>query len=789
MRHSLTVLLLLSLCLTLSAQRLHYDRPAHFFEEALVIGNGTMGGILYSDPNQDRISLNDITLWTGEPDPTTFDAAGNATALAAVREALNHEEYRRADSLQRHLQGHYSENYQPLGQLVIQYMDTTAAVTHYQRWLDISNATAGCHYERNGRQYQTDYFCSAPDSVMVVRITAEEELDLRLSLTSLLPHQLTMEENTILCDGYAAYHSLPHYLYAKESHFYDENRGIHFRTIVKILGENITSKIDSEGIDLSGTKEITLLIANVTSFNGFDKDPVKNGRDYKNLVANRIETAACKSYDTLLLRHIRDYQHYYNRVHLDLGKTDETIWQLPTDVQLRQYSEQNQANPELEALYFQYGRYLLISCSRTPGVPANLQGLWNEQLLPPWSSNYTTNINLEENYWPAEVANLNEMHLPLMEFLRHASQVGSVVARDFYGVNEGWCLAHNSDLWAMANPVGLQKGDPVWANWNMGGAWLATHIWEHYDFTQDIDFLKYYYPVLRGAAQFCLNWMVQKDGVWMTIPATSPENLYKTDNGYIGSTLYGGTADIAIIRECLTDAHKAATVLRTDEAFRQRIEQTLPLLSPYKIGTAGNLQEWYHDWADQDPQHRHQSHLFGLFPGHDTCLTQSDELLRACAKTLEIKGDNTTGWSSGWRVNLYARLGDAENAYHIYRKLLRYVSPDRYEGADAVRGGGTYPNLLDAHSPFQIDGNFGGCAGVAEMLMQSDGETITLLPALPEAWAQGSVKGLRARGGYEVNFSWENGKVVEYQIFSKKGGSINLVVNGKKVVVKAKMQK
>jgi alpha-L-fucosidase 2 len=455
-------------------------------------------------------------------------------------------------------------------------------------------------------------------------------------------------------------------------------------------------------------------------------------------------------------------------------------------VQLKKYTDENQQNPELEALYFQYGRYLLISCSRTSGVPANLQGLWNEKLLPPWSCNYTTNINMEENYWAAETANLSELHKPLLDFVVNLSKTGGATAKAYYGVDRGWCLGHNTDIWAMTCPVGLGGGDPSWACWNMGGAWASTHIWEHYTFTGDKDFLRQYYPALKGAAEFCIDWLIEKNGKLMTSPGTSPENKYVTSDGFVGSTLYGNMSDLAMIRECLIDARKAAKVLGTDKKFVGEIDRTLSRLQPYKIGAKGNLQEWYHDWRDQDPRHRHQSHLFGLYPGHHISVKETPDLAKACAKTLEIKGDQTTGWSTGWRVNLFARLQDAPGAYHIYRKLLRYVSPDGYNGKDARRGGGTYPNLLDAHSPFQIDGNFGGCAGVVEMLMQSTEDCITLLPAIPEQWSSGSVKGICARGGFVVDMTWKDGKVVTLTLTARNDSSTRLRLNGKTIKVRMK---
>ena len=783
------------------AQTLHYDKPATYFEEALVIGNGTMGGIVYGGTQTDRISLNDITLWTGEPCNMNIYSPEAHKTIPAIREALRQGDYQKADQLQREVQGHFSQNYQPLGQLTIEYLDTTEAVTGYRRWLDISNATAQTTYQRGAYRYTTDYFASNPDSGMVVRITTNNPKGIRarFSLNCKLRHsRSTQDGNTLVTDGYAGYASLPSYYEAKEKFAYDANRGIHFRTKVLVKGKNV--RAEGESIVVDGAKEVTLYIVDATSFNGYDKDPVKEGKPYKALADARLKHLASIPYPKLWHRHVKDYQSLYNRVKLSLGSGND---KRPTDVQLREYIDESCFNPELEALYFQYGRYLLISCSRTPNVPANLQGLWNESILPPWSCNYTSNINVEENYWAAETAALPEMHQSLFSYMKELQGSGELTAKAYYGVDRGWCLAHNTDIWAMTCPVGLHTGDPMWANWNMGGAWLSTHIWEHYSFSLDKDFLREYYPVLKGAAEFCLGWLVSTknmgvDGTeyLITAPSTSPENVFVTDKGYHGRTCYGGFADLAMIRECLFDAVQAANVLGVDPLFVAEAREALYRLQPYKIGRKGNLQEWFYDWEDEDPHHRHQSHLFGVYPGHHLYdgVNTKEAIHRAAAKTLELKGDKTTGWSTGWRVNLYARLHDAKNAYHIYRKLLSYVSPDGYRGPDARRGGGTYPNLLDAHSPFQIDGNFGGCAGVVEMLMQSElavGEgtaqaSIELLPALPANWKDGEVSGLRARGGITVGMTWQDGKVKKLSLTAQQPCVVTLLMNGERKKVKLK---
>jgi len=652
--HPLTSALLVAASFNADTTRheLRYEQPAEHFEETLLLGNGRVGASVFGGTGTETIYLNDATLWSGRP----VDARMNPRAfehLPAVRAALAAGDWQSADSLVRQLQGSFSQSYAPLGTLLLdmEYGADGVEAEEYTRALDLASATARIQYRAGGVRYERQAFVSHPDRVMAVRLSADEPgaLAFRVRFESLLRHQVEAEGGTLAALGKAPVHAEPSYRGdVPNAIVYEDGRGTRFAALARIVDTDGTVTASGEALALADASFATLLVSVSTSFNGFDRQPGLDGLDEVAIAREQLSQAADSDFASLHERHVQDFGSFFDRVTLDLGP--DPAPGLATDERLRRYTD-GEADPYLEALYFQFGRYLLISSSRTPGVPANLQGIWNPHLRPPWSSNYTTNINLEMNYWPAEVTNLSEMHEPLLGFIENLAATGSVSAETFWGTR-GWAVSHNSDIWAMSNPVGdFGEGHPVWANWNMAGAWLSTHLWEHFLFTQDVEFLKLRaYPLMTGAARFALDWLFEgEDGTLITAPSTSPENLYRTPEGYEGATTIATTADMAMIRELFDDVLAAGEVLGLvqgrDRGFLEEVGAAREKLVPYRIGADGSLQEWYHDWEDADPQHRHQTHLFGLHPGTTIDVDRTPELAEAARVALEIKGDESTGWS------------------------------------------------------------------------------------------------------------------------------------------------
>jgi len=744
--------------------KLWYNAPATVWEEALPIGNGRIGAMIYGNPLQELYQLNEESLWSGYPKDCNNPKAANI--LPMIREAVNREDYAEADKLWKaNSQGPYTARYLPMANLLLSQESRGKAKNIY-RELNISNALSTVTYEVDGVKYRRTSFISYPDQVMVVKIEANrpQSISVNVRLNSLLRYNIQVDgNNTIQLNGKA-----PSYVAHRKDDphqiVYEDKKGIKFRVQVKLLPKGGNCITKDSTLTVRNANEVILILSAITDF------------EDKKMVFKENK----RSYQKLLKRHISDYQQLFNRLQLSLETRVSEKDSLPTNERLKKFSQDATDNGLLE-LYYQYGRYLLIASSRPGGLPANLQGIWNQYIQPPWGSNYTTNINTEMNYWPAEITNLPECFLPLSNFIKRLAINGAQTAKINYGINHGWLAHHNSDIWAQTAPTGGYgtdpKGSPRWSCWPMAGVWLSRHLWEHYAFEGDKNYLvKTAYPLMKGAAEFLLQWL-QKDpstGYWITNPSTSPENNFryidkngKEQNGEIAKS---SGMDLGLAWDLLTNCIEASSILNVDRAFRQQCKSVRSKLQPLRIGSKGQLLEWNKEFEEVDPHHRHVSHLFALYPGREIILEKNPSLAAACRKTLEMRGDGGTGWSMAWKINLWARLEDGNHAFSILKNGLKYVDATQ----NNIQEGGTYANLFDACPPFQIDGNFGSTAGITEMLVQSHAGYIHLLPALPDSWKNGSIKGVRTRGGFSINMEWKKGKIIHLAITSHLGGTCRI---------------
>jgi alpha-L-fucosidase 2 len=755
--------------------KLWYDKPASIWEEALPLGNGKTGAMVFGGIEKERYQLNDITLWSGMPGDT--NNPNGPEILKKTREAVFRGDYQKAADEWKKIGSPYCARYLPMGDLFLEMKYTDTTKSGYYRELDIADAVSRVSYTMDGKKYNRESFISFPGKVFATAITCSKKRSVSLdaSLSSKLNYKITViDNNTLVLRGKAPYHVAHRDNDPEGQVVYSEEdgKGTSFEIRLRIVNFGGTVKADGDKLVVTDADKVFIYVAGATSFIDFNTPASLASKDPSEEAAKIIESATAISYDELKDAHRKDFSSIFSRVSLDLG-SDSDASLLPTDERMLRFND-GKSDPGLQSLYYQYGRYLMISGSRDQHTPVNLQGLWNDHVQPPWGSNYTTNINLEMNYWPVEITNLAESHYPLLSFLESMAANGAVTAKTCFGL-EGWCAFHNSDIWAKTSPPGAAPWDnrsaARWSCWPMAGAWLCQDLFRHYEYTGDETFLREKaWPLMKGAAEFLLGWLVEdKEGFLVTNPSTSPENTYKINGKDYEISMATGM-DIAITRDLFNNCIRTLDVLNTDPQFRGRLQKALEKLYPYHIGQYGQLQEWYGDFDNPKDNHRHISHLFGLFPGTEISPLRSPELASAATQTLIHRGDISTGWSMAWKINWWSRLGDGDHAHSILKAGLTYIGPKNPK----YKGGGTFPNLFDGHPPFQIDGNYGGTAGITEMLLQSCDGAIALLPAIPSEWKNGEVKGLKAKGNFTVDIKWENGAITKAVINSALGGTCRI---------------